>query len=71
MSERVWHLYRMHDAGFSGQIYAVHEPAARVAAIVKRVDDVWTCDPRTAAIYPGIAEQGAVLAEACGRGHVN
>jgi hypothetical protein len=54
----------MYDARISGQVYAVHESAAGVAAVVERDRDVWARDPCVAAIYAGLDEQGAELAAA-------
>ncbi len=62
MSQRRRHLHRLHHAGLSGQVHAVHEPAAGIAAVVQRGADLRKGDSRVAKIYPGIAEQGAELA---------
>ena len=58
------HLHRMHDARLPGQIHAVHESAARIAAFVARGPDLRASDPRLATIYPGIVEQRAKLEDA-------
>jgi hypothetical protein len=46
----------MHDAGLSGQVHAVYEPAAGFAAFFGRRDDVWTRDSRASAIHAGVVE---------------
>ena len=50
------HLHRMHHAGLSRQIYAIHGPAAGVAAVVKRGDDVWQGDSCPAPVHTGVAQ---------------
>jgi hypothetical protein len=54
--ERRGDLYWVHHAGVSGQIYAVYESTAGVAAVVERGDDVWEGDPCAAEVYAGVAE---------------
>jgi hypothetical protein len=66
MPERWRHLHWVYDAGFSRQIYAVHEPAARIAAFFERGDDLWTCDSRVAPVYAGLLKQGAFVEETDG-----
>ncbi len=50
-----WHLHRMHDAGLSGQVHAVHESAARLAVVFRGGADLWARYPCAAQVYPGIA----------------
>jgi len=64
--KRGWNLHRMHDAGFSGQVHAVYEPAAGFAAVFQRGDDVWPGNSRVAAVHTGVIEQRAVLETADG-----
>ena len=56
-------LHRLHDARISGQVHAVHESAAGVAALLERGDDVRPGDSCAAPVHPGIAEQRAELAK--------
>src|ERR1700733_10730008 len=56
MPERRWDLYRMHDAGVSGQVHAVHEPAARIASFFGGGDDLWAGDSRVAKVHAVVAQ---------------
>ena len=56
MPERRRHLHRLHHAGFSGQVHAVHEPAAGIAAFFQRGDDLRPRDSRLAQIHAGFSE---------------
>ena len=51
-----WHLYRLHHARLSGQIYALHEPAAGLTAFCERNRDLWKSDSRAAQVYPGLTQ---------------
>jgi hypothetical protein len=57
-------LYRLYDAGISGQVYAVHESAAGFAAVIGGGDDVWPSDTGAAKIYAVFIEQGTGVAAA-------
>ena len=50
------HLHRMHDAGFSRQVHAFHEPAAGIPSVIQRRHDLWPGDPRVAALRSGFFE---------------
>ncbi len=52
----------MHHAWLPGQIHAVHESTARIAAIFEGGDDLRPRDSCAAAVYAGIVEQRAELA---------
>ena len=60
------HLHRMHNAGLSRQIHAVHESAAWVFAVISRRDNLWQCNSCFAPLHASLAEQGASLAKAHG-----
>src|SRR5277367_4768087 len=60
--QRWRHLHRMHNAGVSGQIYAVHGSTAWLSAVVRRRSNLRAGDPRITPVYPGISQQGAELA---------
>src|SRR6185437_7363330 len=64
LSEYRRNLHWLHHAGFSGQVHAVHEPAARFSVVVGSGADVWTCDSRPAPVYAVIAQQRARMAQA-------
>src|ERR1700733_7007977 len=49
-------LYRVHDAGISGQVYAVYESAAWFVVIGGRGDDIWKGDTCVEEIYAGVVE---------------
>jgi len=49
-------MYRMHDAGVSGQVHAVYESTARFSAFFERRDDVWTGDSCVEKVYAVLAE---------------
>ena len=57
MPECGWHLYRVYDAGLSGQVHALHESAAWIAALLERGDDLWACDSCAEAIHADVLEQ--------------
>jgi hypothetical protein len=65
MPKRRRDLHRVHHAWFSGQVHAVHEPAAGFAAFFGRGSDVWPRDSRLAAVHAGVAQQGASLEDSC------
>ena len=49
-------LHRLHHAGVSGQIHAVHESASGLAAVFESGDDIRPGDSRAAAVYAGVVE---------------
>ena len=59
LPERRRHLHRLHHAGLSRQVHAVHGPAAGLAALVRRGHDLRTGHPRPAPLHAGVPEQGA------------
>src|ERR1700691_3306149 len=63
VSKRRRNLYRMHHAGLSGQIHAVHEPAARFTAFFRSGDDLRAGDSCLTSLHASIPEQGAALAQ--------
>src|SRR6478752_4269680 len=64
MSEYRWNLYWLYHAGFSGQVHAVHEPAARFAFVFGRGTNLWTSDSRLAPVYAVVAQQRTRMAQA-------
>src|ERR1700722_20613865 len=58
------HLHRVYHAGFSRQVHAVYESAARLSFVVGCGSNLWTRDSRLAPLHAVIAEQGALLAKA-------
>jgi len=70
LSEHRRHLHRLHDAGVSRQVYAVHEPTARVSPLVKCSVNVWAGDSCASSLYPGILEQRAELETSGARSRV-
>jgi len=49
-------LYWLHHAGISGQVHAIHEPAAGFTAFLERSDYLRASYSRVATIYAGVAE---------------
>ena len=64
LSEYRRNLHWLHHAGFSGQVHAVHEPAAGFAFVLGRRPDLWTGDSCAAPVYAVIAQQRAGMAQA-------
>ena len=62
--ERRRHLHRMHHARLSRQVHALHESAAGFSVVFGCGANLWPRDSRLAPLHPGIAEQGAELAQA-------
>ena len=52
LPQRRRHLHRMHHARISGQVHAVHEPAAGIAAVFPRGADLRPGDPRACGALP-------------------
>src|SRR6478609_7535949 len=62
MSERRWHLHRLHDARLPGQVHALHGRAPRQQGVHPSQQDLRRDGPHAAQVHPEDAQQGAVLA---------
>src|SRR6478752_1933282 len=62
MSERRWHLHRLHDARLPGQVHAIHGRAPRQQGVHPSQQDLRRDGPYAAPVHPEDAQQGAVLA---------
>jgi hydrogenase small subunit len=49
-------LHRMHHAGVSRQVHALHESAPGLPVVVRRRPNLWAGYSRLAPLYPGIAQ---------------
>jgi hypothetical protein len=68
LSKRRRNLHRLHDAGLSGQVHALHESAAWVVAFIQRSDDLRQGDSCASQVYTGVAQSRTLLAQAGSQG---